>query len=127
MLFNNLLKLTIEIYLEVLVVIYLNYIARDVHPELYAYEMLSFYISAFGLVLAFILLPISVIYLTLKRPSKEELEDKEGVYWTRLQPLFDELRTNNRWQLSFYLMFVLRRLAFIMVGLLLPSASWTNS
>lgn len=76
--------------------------------------------------LAFLVLPISVIYLVVKRPSKDEIEDEEGVFMQRLRPLTDEVRVNDRWQLSFYMFFVLRRTAFLLVGLLLPSTPWTN-
>ena len=43
-----------------------------------------------------------------------------------LGALYDELRIDDRWQLSFYLMFVIRRTLFLSLGLFLAGEQYVD-
>lgn len=78
-------------------------------------EVIGFYVTAFGMLLAFVVLPFSVIWLLIRPPTKEQMSDKSFTdFWGIL---FEEVKTDTRSQLSFYLVFVVRRAIFLLVGL----------
>ena len=113
--FMNLVNtLGIEIFMEVVVVVYLNFLPKD-GTALQAGEVVGYYVSGLGILIAFVGLPVSVVWLIWTKPPREQLESEEtkSVWGV----LYDDLRTDRRWELAYYLIFIVRRALFLLLGL----------
>lgn len=114
MFFRMPLILSIEIFMEIVVVVYLNFLPKDL-KALQPGEVLGYFISGLGVIICFVLLPGGVIWLVYKQPNRQQLEREE--FKERWGVLYDDIRTGDRWQLAFYLMFIIRRAVFLLLGL----------
>ena len=104
--FNDIHRIFIESYIEFLIAIYLNF----AHPlfttggEIFAYGFAVF--SSIGV---FFFIPFS-FRLLLKSPKKNW---NKKLYIKIMGGLYDEVKTNNVYQISYYLVFVFRRWVYV--------------
>ena len=118
---NTLLSLTLECFMDFVVCSYLNaQTLRDTKPLLG--ETLGIICWASVMTLLFIVLPVALLLLITIKPSSKELKkDKHKEVWG---VLYEDLRTKSRFQLAFYLVFVIRRSVFLCVGLFIENADY---
>lgn len=63
------------------------------------------------LVQAFIVLPGALIYMITRDPEEiESYEDRFGV-------LFEGIKTKSKWDLAYYLLYIIRRLTFCLIAI----------
>lgn len=97
MFFGTLIVMAIEIYMEIVVVVYLNFLPKINYETTHWGETVGTYTSYFGIIIGFVILPCSALFLTVKRPPKAKMLEPDGIYQRLFGALYDELRVNDRW------------------------------
>lgn len=114
MFMNTIFSLGIETFMEFIVVAYLNFLPeKPIYPRFL--EIIGYYVTGFGMFLTCIVLPVSLLWHIARPPSREQLASTQ--FKETWGALFNNLKTEKRIQLAFYLMFMLRRAIFLLFGI----------
>lgn len=111
--YSVLIKLPVEMFYEFYLVTYLAYL-RFVWNSISG-EVVSFALVVLVSLLTYLLLPVVLIWFVAKKPTEEELNDEE--FKKKWLFLYEDIRSKSRWQLSYILNFVLRRLTFMALAI----------
>jgi hypothetical protein len=119
LMFNAFILLYMEGCMEVVISAYVNLFSNVFYTKS---DLISFYFSYVALFISVILLPAGLIFVLNVR--KKALECN---YWKkRFGSVYEGIRTDNKWALSYNLIQVLRRLLFLFVvfhpGFAMPSS-----
>ena len=110
---NQLLGLTIEFYMEFAVAIYLHWYYPVVVAG-YTGDFLGAMITVFIIILTFVVVPIVLIVFIIKYPGSEMLTNKE--FESTWGALYEDHNVATSYQMSYYLVYLVRRLAFLMLA-----------
>lgn len=111
---NIILELGLEVLMDFIITIYLNAQAQ-IPGALKSGEILGYFLTAFASFMCFVVLPCCLVWYVVRRPSKEEIASEE--FTGKWSILSEELRTDTRWHLAFYLVFYVRRMIYLAIGL----------
>ena len=108
--FSSLYVLFIEGYMEFCIAGYLSFVGSKYRTEMFWGEVISLLISRFCTFIAIVFLPLSFIFV-LSRPKNiiqsQEFEVTYGM-------LYHGLKTNSKFQVSYYFVFIIRRISFLL-------------
>ena len=111
---NGLLGITIECYMEFAVTIYLNWYYPHVVSG-FAGDFLGAMITVFAIRMAFLVVPAVLLVFIIKYPDSETLDDED--FKSTWGALYEDHNVATSYQLSYYLVYLVRRLAFLMLAL----------
>lgn len=99
--------------MEFVIIAYLNFRVNGIRN--YEGEIMGWTVCFTALIIVFIALPVSLVWFIYQKPSKTKLQN--STFKRRWGSIYENLKSNDRWQLSYYLIFVLRRSFYLILGL----------
>ena len=109
--FNELVGLLIESYFEMLISTYLQLRAP---LQTASGEIASIGFSYITIFLILVFLPGTMIW-ALTQPTEKLKEDKFKESW---EDLYSGMKTNSKWEVSYYLIFISRRVVYVAIAFL---------
>jgi C4-dicarboxylate transporter len=106
--FNSLFLVFFEGYIEILLSCFLN---NKSGVKITKSDKFSFFISYFFGSICLIIIPVSLLFMLSRNP--ETLDSKEA--YKKYGSLYDGLNTKSRWCLLYNVLFIVRRLALLLI------------
>jgi hypothetical protein len=106
--FEDLILVFIEGYMEFCIAGYLQYGNRMVDTNING-EKISNVVGNFSIAVAIVFIPFGFIYMLTRSQSVIESEEFRGKYGG----FYTGLKTNSKWSLAYFFIFVARRLFFL--------------
>lgn len=112
----EILALMIEAEFEMLISGYL----QMKHPVYTTWgEMFSTFLAGFGLFVALVCFPAAIIYV-----SRQEVEVLSKLFFfMKWGPIYEGLKTESKWTLAYYLIYILRRILFVFIVFFIPQGT----